>query len=112
MAAAPTVSAGLDARLEDLYAVLRRYHSEDLANTLTSLGLTVLDRRPYLTGVGGAHYEAFHAIRALDPTRSLARVLYMLSSLLLYPLAALADNRQDVPGHGLFIVARKEGGKG
>jgi hypothetical protein len=35
-------------------------------------------------------------------------MLYMLTSLLLYPLAAWSDNRQGVQGHGLAIIARKE----
>lgn len=112
VAAAPTVSAGLDARLDDLYAVLRRYRHDELARTLTGLGLSILDSRPYLSGIGAAHYEAFHALRNLDPNQGLGRLLYMLSSLLLYPLAAWADSRQDVWGHGLAVVARKEGGSG
>ena len=112
VAAAPTVSAGLDARLDELYGVLRRYHHDELVRTLASLGLSILDSRPYLSGIGAAHYEAFHALRILNPSRGLGRLLYMFSSLLLYPLAAWADSRQDVWGHGLAVVARKEGGSG
>ena len=108
IATAPSVSAGLDARLDDLYSVLRRYRRAELAETLTDLGLAVLDSRPYPTGVGGAQYECFHALRALDPSKGMGRMLYMLSSLLLYPVAALMDNRKDAKGHGLAIVARKE----
>jgi hypothetical protein len=37
----------------------------------------------------------------------LGRFLYMLSSLMLYPLAAWSDDRPDVRGHGLAFVARK-----
>jgi hypothetical protein len=36
-------------------------------------------------------------------------MLYMLSSLFLYPVAALMDDRKDARGHGLAVVARKEG---
>jgi SAM-dependent methyltransferase len=109
VAAAPSVSAGLEARLDDLYAVLRRYHRDELIDSLSGLGLSILDSRPYLSGIGAAHYEAFHALRILDPSRGLGRLLYMLSSLLLYPLAARADSRQDARGHGLAVLARKEG---
>lgn len=109
IAAASSVSSGLDARLDDLYAVLRRYHHADLARTLAELGLTVLDSRTYLSGMGGAQYECFHALRSLDPSRRFGRMLYMLSSLFLYPVAALMDDRKDARGHGLAVVARKEG---
>jgi SAM-dependent methyltransferase len=108
VASAATVLAGLDARLDELYAVLRRYRRDELLATLTDLGLTVLDSRPYLTGVGGAQYEAFHSLRILDPARGFGRLLYMLSSLLLYPLAAWWDDRPNMRGHGLAVVARKE----
>lgn len=108
IAAAPSVAAGLDARLEDLYAILRRYRRAELAKTLANLGLTVLDSRPYLTGAGGAQYECFHTLRALDPSKRIGRALYMLSSLLLYPVAALMDNRKDAKGHGLAVIASKE----
>lgn len=110
IAAASSVSAGLEARLDDLHTILRRYRSVELAETLTDLGLTILDSRSYLTGVGGAHHECFHALRPLDPSRGIGRLLYMFSSLLLYPVAALMDNRKDAKGHGLAVVARKERG--
>jgi SAM-dependent methyltransferase len=109
VAAAPMVSEGLDARLDKLYAVLRRYNRDDLLETLSSLNLTVLDCRPYLTGVGAAHYEAFHAFRGLDPAKGIGRLLYMLSSLLLYPFAALSDSRRGAQGHGLAVTARLRG---
>jgi SAM-dependent methyltransferase len=110
--AAPTVLDGLEARLDDLYSVRRRYRQDGLTATLTGLHLTVLDSRFYLTGAGAAHYEAFHALRGLDPGKGLGRMLYMVSSLLLYPLAAWSDNRQANHGHGLAVVARKEGSMG
>ena len=110
VADAPTVSEGLDARLDSLYAVLRRYRRDELAGALTDEGLTLLDSQSYLSGVGAAHYEAFHAIRALDPARGFGRILWMLSSLLLYPLAAWSDNRRTATGHGLAFVARKGDG--
>jgi SAM-dependent methyltransferase len=109
VAAAPTVSAGLEARLDDLYAVLRRYHQDELARSLSGLGLSILDSRPYLSGIGAAQYEAFHVLRFLDQSRGVGRLLYMLSSLLLYPLAARADDRGGARGHGLAVVARKDG---
>lgn len=104
---AATVEAGLDARLDDLYAVLRRYRQPDLAARLRALGLDVLDSRPYLSGVGAIQYELFHALRGLSLERGLGRILYMLSSVLLYPLAAWSDDRRDAQGHGLAFVARK-----
>jgi SAM-dependent methyltransferase len=112
VAAGPTLLAGLNARLDRLYAVLRRYHRDELAGTLSDLGLAVLDCRPYLTGVGAAQYEAFHALRGLDLNRGLGRLLYMLSSLLLYPLAAWSDNRRGASGYGLALVAGKGEGRG
>jgi SAM-dependent methyltransferase len=108
IAAAPSVSAGLDARLDDLYAVLRRYRRTELAKTLADLDLTVMVSRPYLTGIGGAQYECFHALRALEPSKRIGRILYTLSSMVLYPLAALMDSRKDAKGYGLAVVARKE----
>jgi hypothetical protein len=98
----------LEARLDRVYAVLRRYHGDDLSQTLTALGLTVIQCRPYLTGVAAAHFEAFHALRGLDPAQGVSRILYMLSSLLLYPLSAWSDSRDHAQGRGLVLVARKE----
>ena len=109
VAAAPTVSAGLEARLDDLYAVLRRYDRDELIQSLSSVGLSVLDSRPYLSGIGAAQYEAFHVLKILNPNWGLGRLLYMFSSLLLYPLAAWADERRGARGHGLAVVARKDG---
>lgn len=107
VAAAPTLLAGLEARLDDLYAVRRRYRQDKLAATLESLDLKVLESRSYLTGIGAAHYEAFHAVRGLDPAKGAGRLLYMMSSLLLYPLAAWSDDRQPGHGHGFTFVSRK-----
>lgn len=107
VAAAATLSSGLDARLDDLYCVLRRYHRDELVNELSALGMTVISSRPYLTGVGAAQYEAFHILRGLDLDGKVGRLLYMLSSLLLYPLAAWSDNRLAAQGYGLAIIARK-----
>lgn len=107
--AAPDLSAGLDALLDDLYAVRRRYRRDELASRLSDLGLTLLDSRPYLSGVGAAQFEAFHLLRGLDPERGLGRLLYILSSVLLYPLAAWSDGRGQVRGRGLALVACKGG---
>lgn len=107
VAGAPTVAEGLDARLDSLYHVVRRYRLGDLTSRLTEIGLTVLDSQSYLSGVGAAHYEAFHAFRCLDPAKGPGRGLWMLSSLFLYPLAAWSDCRRTTWGHGLVIVARR-----
>lgn len=107
--AAPSMLEGLQSRLDDLYFVRQRYQPEELASRLADLHLTVLESRFYLTGAGAAQYEAFHALRGLDPARGVGRLLYMVSSLLLYPLAAWSDNRQAKLGHGLAVVARKDG---
>lgn len=107
VAAAPTLLAGLEARLNDLYAVRRRYRRDELATRLESLHLTVLESRSYLTGIGAAHYEAFHAVRGLDPAKGAGRLLYMVSSLVLYPLAAWSDDRRSGHGHGFTFVSRK-----
>jgi ubiquinone/menaquinone biosynthesis C-methylase UbiE len=106
--AADSVMDGLEARLDDLYAVRRRYRQDELVATLADLHLEVLDSQFYLTGAGAAQYEAFHALRGLDPARGLGRLLYMVSSILLYPLAAWSDNRPAKHGHGLAVVARKQ----
>jgi hypothetical protein len=107
VASAPTVAEGLDGRLDGLYHVVRRYRRDDLAGRLQAIGLAVLHDQTYLGGVGGAQYEAFHAIRCLDPAKGLGRALWMLSSLILYPFAARSDGRQTSPGHGLAVAARK-----
>jgi SAM-dependent methyltransferase len=112
VAAVPSVSAGLDAHLKNLYAVHRRYERAELEKRLAGLGLVILDSRPYLTGVGAAHYEAFHAMRGLDPNQDMGRLLYMISSFLLYPFAARSDRQPGRRGHGLALVARKAGRAG
>ncbi len=108
IASAPSVSEGLAARLDELYSVLRRYHRDELASALSALGMTVLDSRPYLTGVGAAQYEAVHIFKGLSASQGLGRWFYMASSLLVYPFAALSDKRRHAPGYGLALVARKE----
>jgi SAM-dependent methyltransferase len=105
--ASSSLSAGIDARIAALWGVRRRYHLDHLAASLSSLGLTVLGSTTYLSGIGAAQYEAFFALKGLDQTRGLGRVLYALSSLLLYPLAVWSDRREGARGHGLAIVARK-----
>lgn len=108
--AAPSLLAGLDAHLDQVYAVRRRYCRDDLISTLSSQGFTILDCQPYLTGVGAAQFEAFHVLRGLDPAKGWGRMLYMVSSLLLYPLAACSDSRKRAWGRGLAVIARKDGG--
>ncbi len=104
---APEILAGLEGRLDELYAVRRRYRQHDLAASLSGLGLAVLNSWSYLTGVGAAHLEAFHLLRRLDPSRGAGRLLHMLSSVLLYPLAAWSDRRRGSRGYGLALIARK-----
>jgi SAM-dependent methyltransferase len=110
VAAGASVLAGLNDRLDEMYAVLRRYRHTDLEGVVRELGLTILDSRPYLTGVGAVQFEIFHALRGLDPGRGIGRLLYMLSSPLLYPFAAWSDNRRSAQGYGWAIVARREKG--
>jgi ubiquinone/menaquinone biosynthesis C-methylase UbiE len=110
VSAAPTVLHGLRALLDERYSVLRRYLHDELIRSLEELGLTILESSPYLTGIGAAHHEAFHALRILDPSRKIGRLFYMISSLLFYPLAAWSDSRRGAQGHGLAIVARKKVG--
>jgi SAM-dependent methyltransferase len=107
IAAAPSVEEGLDDYLDELYAVCRRYVQADLLATLSGLDLAVLYTYPYLLGIGGAHYELFHALRHLNPARGVGRLLYMVSSLLLYPWAVLSERRARSGGHGLAVVAHK-----
>jgi ubiquinone/menaquinone biosynthesis C-methylase UbiE len=106
--AASSLREGLDGRLAGLYAVRRRYHADELTATLAELGLTVVDCRSYLGGVGAAHHESFHALRGLDPSSRVGRWLFMLSSPFLYPWAAWSDRRLRGHGYGLILVARRE----
>jgi hypothetical protein len=105
--ASSSLSEGIDARIASLWSVRRRYYLDDLVASLSALGLTVLDSRTYLSGIGAAQYEAFFALKGLDQTMGLGRVLYTLSSLVLLPLAIWSDRRAGARGHGLAIVARK-----
>jgi SAM-dependent methyltransferase len=106
--AASSVVAGLDEHLDELYSVRRRYHQPDLEAVISDLGLAILYSHPYLFGVGAAHYELFHALRRPDTAKGFGRMLFMTTSLLLYPLAVWSEKRAGKGGHGLAIVARKE----
>jgi SAM-dependent methyltransferase len=110
--AGPGLAIGLNARLARLYAVQRRYQREELVARLAEQGLAVLDSSFYLSGAGAAQYETFHLLRGLDPARGLGRLLYLVSSLLLYPWAAWSDGRRPSRGYGISIAARKQGGHG
>jgi ubiquinone/menaquinone biosynthesis C-methylase UbiE len=107
IAAAPTVAQGLDDYLAHIYHVQRRYHQGELAAELEELGFDVVDWRSYLSRLGAVHYEAFHLFRGLDTQRGLGRLAYMISSLILYPLAVLVDSSQQERGYGLALVVRK-----
>jgi SAM-dependent methyltransferase len=109
VASAATVAQGFDDYLADEFAVQRRYRKDELGADLVHLGLDVLEERSYLTSLGAAHYEFFHMFRGMDPQRGLGRVLYMLSSLVLYPFALRADDSGRQRGYGLVFVARKRG---
>lgn len=108
---AATVANGFDDYVAEEYAVERRYRKDELEATLVALGLNVLERRPYLTSLGAAHYEFFHMFRCVEPQRGLGRFLHMLSSLVLFPFAVRIDGSGGQGGYGLVFVARKSGGQ-
>ncbi|HNS50262.1 MAG TPA: class I SAM-dependent methyltransferase [Anaerolineae bacterium] len=112
IAAAQDLSSGLDALLDSQYAVRRRYRRDELELRLTGLGLTILESRAYLTGVGAAQFELLHAWKGLDPERGIGRWLYVATSVLLYPWAAWSDAQQRGRGRGLALVARRGGEAG
>ncbi len=107
VANAPSVAQGLDDYLADRYHVLRRYRRDELAGELEGLGFEVIDRRAYLSSLGAAHYEAFHVFRGINPQRGLGRLVYMITSLILFPFAAPVDDSKRQRGYGLVFVARK-----
>jgi SAM-dependent methyltransferase len=107
VADADTVAQGLDDYLANIYEVRRRYHRDDLEATLKRLGFEILDRQAYLSLLGAAHYEVFNVTRGMDPRWGLGRWLYMITSLILYPLVVLVDRFQRQWGYGLMFVARK-----
>lgn len=108
ISAASSVVVGLDEHLDEIYSVCRRYHHAELEAVVSDLGLAVLNSRPYLFGLGAAHYELFHALRRPDSASGFGRMLFMATSLFLYPLAVWSEKRARTGGHGLAIVARKE----
>lgn len=107
--AGPDPSRGLDAYLDETYSIHHRFRRDELAARLTDLGFEILDCRTYLSGIGAAQFELLHALRGLDPGRGLGRLLYSLSSIVLYPLAVRSDKRQRRTGRGLAIAARRTG---
>lgn len=107
VAGAPTVAQGLDDYLADIYYVQRRYHGDSLADELRGLGFDVLDQHAYLSRLGALHFEVFHLFRGLGTSRGLGRLLYMLTSLLLYPLVTLTDGPERQRGYGLVCAAQK-----
>ena len=107
VASAPTVAKGLDDHLAGIYDVQRRYHGDSLADELRGLGFEVLDQHAYLSKLGAVHFEAFHLFRGLGISRGIGRLIYMLTSLLLYPLVALVDRQEYQRGYGLVYAARK-----
>lgn len=109
LVAGPGLSASLDTWLDELYGILHRYRRDDLATRLDALGLTLVDSHSYLGGVGAAQFELLHVWRGIDPDRGIGRWLHIASSLLLYPLAVLSDQRTQKKGRGLAVVARRKG---
>lgn len=107
VARASTVREGLDDYLAQTYSVQRRYRREDLEARLQGLGFEIVDQRSYFSSLGAAHHETFHLWRGIDSQRSLGRLAYMISSLVLYPLVLLVDTPQKPDGYGLILVARK-----
>ena len=109
VANAPSVAQGLDDSLAVTYDVQRRYYGDLLADELQGLGFDVLDQHAYLTRLGALHFEVFHLFRGLDPNRGIGRLVYMLTSLLIYPIVVLADRSEQQRGYGLVFTARKTG---
>jgi SAM-dependent methyltransferase len=107
VAGGASVRQALDDYLASTYDVQRRYHAEALGATLRELGFDVLHEQTYLATLGAAHYEAFHLFRGLDIGRSLGRLAYMLTSVMLYPFALLMDRLAGERGYGLLFVCRK-----
>lgn len=107
IASASTFEDGLRKSLDGVYGVLRRYRGSELEHYLHSLGFQVLERRYYLTGVGAFLFESLHALRGIDITRGIGRLIFLLISLLSVPLLALLGDISSTPGHGLGIMAAK-----
>lgn len=110
VANAPTVMQGLDDYLADIYDVRRRYRRDELESMLKEVGYEVLDQRGYISLLGAVHYEVFRLARGVDPSHGLGRWIYMITSLIFYPLVVLLDSFQRRRGYGLMFVARKKSG--
>jgi len=109
VASAPTVAQGLDDYLAKIYHVQRRYDGDSLAGELQGLGFDVQDQHAYLSRLGAFHFEVFHLFRGLGTSRGLGRLIYMITSVLLYPFVALVDRSDYQRGYGLVYAARKAG---
>ncbi len=91
----------------------RLYTFAKLGTRLDLLGLEIADHGPYLTRFGGAAYEAFHVLRALDRRKTLGRWLYaFLSPLFLGPALLFDAGSQEKQGFGLRIAAVKRSDHG
>ncbi len=102
-----TLEEGLRRYLAETYHVVHRYDEETLESQLRGHGFSALDGRYYLTRLGAVVYEAFNLFRGLDMTRGAGRGIYMVSSLLLYPLVLWLDGVGERAGYGLAVVARR-----
>jgi len=98
---------GLRRYLASTYHVVHRYDHERLVGQIAAHGFTLLAGQYYLTRLGATLYEAFNLFRGLDMTRGVGRGLYVLSSLLLYPLVRWSDGKGKQAGYGLALVARR-----
>jgi len=100
---------GLRHYLADAYHVVHRYDHDRLVKRISEHGLVPTAGQYYLTRLGAAVYEAFNLFRALDMTQGIGRGLYVLSSLLLYPLVRWSDRDGggEQAGYGLALVARR-----
>jgi len=103
-----TLEVGLREYLATTYHVVHRYDETVLSGKLRREGLIVLADRYYLTRLGAAVYEAFNLLRGLDMSSGLGRGIYMIVSLVLYPLVRWLDGAGDRPGYGLAVVAHRE----
>ena len=115
MPAPRTALGDLEQQLLRQRQELRRlYTFAKLGTRLDLLGLEIADHGPYLTRFGGAVYEAFHVLRALDRRKLFGRWLYaLLSPLLLGPSLILdASAPEAEQGFGLRIAAVKRSDQG
>ena len=102
---APSVAEGFRQHLDRSYSIRRRYRRGELVAKLENIGFQVLDSRYYLTRLGAHLYEILDSFRGLDISKGMGRWIFMLVSLLSYPLLISLDDISDRKGHGLGVLA-------